>query len=193
MNLTDSFLCVWPGLPKLWLRGALGSLVLAVLFAIALNLALINTFLWPHWMVIASPGLVWPILFVVWGYCAFTGFRNLPDLLLIPDDIQPSAGKPDFLSDAQMEYLRGHYEEAELLLRRQLNRYPDDIPAGLMLGTLYRHQGRLVLAKRQLSQLSKWDLSIRWRFEIDKELDTIEELLAQSNENPAVEEVTEAA
>lgn len=197
MNLTDCLLCLWPGLPKLWLRASLRSMLLAVLFAIALNLALIHTFLWPQWLPLLSPYLMWPMLALVWTFSAWTGLRQIPDLLLLPPEVQTVAGEPDFLAEAQLEYLRGHYAEAELLLKRQLHRHADDIPAGLMLGTLYRHQGRLRDARSQLSGLSKWDSSLRWRFEIDRELDAIKELLEAAEtmmeEQPTTESTPIAA
>lgn len=162
-----------------------------------LNLALISTFLWLDWGTVVSPALLWPMVVMFWLGGVIIGFHQLPQLLVIPQDVQPVAGEPDLLAAAQCEYLQGHYEEAELLIKRQLVRHPDDVPAGLFLGTLLRHRGSLLMARRQLSSLNKWDSALRWRFEIDRELDTIEELLADSeefpDENDLDTEVTRAA
>lgn len=197
MNASDLLLCCWPGLPKLWLRGVFASLVPAVLFAIALNLALITTFLWTEWLTILSPSFLWPMVVLFWAVGIYVGFRQLPELIVIPEDVQPAAGEPDLLAAAQLAYLQGHLEEAELLIQRQLTRHPDDVPAGLFLGTLLRHRGLLIQARRQLSSLNKWDSSIRWRFEIDRELDLIEDQLAEIAEEeeapPHEEDVSRAA
>jgi hypothetical protein len=169
LNLSDQWLCLWPGLPRLWLRGDWKALGGAVLFAGALNLTLIHTFLWPRWVPLPSPLWLWPILILVWGVACWSGWRQIPELLLVPAGAQPATGQPDFLSDAQAAYLRGHWEEAELLLRRQLRQYPDDIAAGLMLATMFRHQGKLAEAQQQLRDVRRWDAAQRWEFEIDRE------------------------
>lgn len=197
MNVSDLLLCCWPGLPKLWLRGAYSSLIPAVLFAMTLNLAFISTFLWTDWGSTVSPAFLWPMVVVFWVVGAWVGFQQLPDLLLIPQDVTPAKGETDHLAAAQISYLQGHLEEAELLLKRQLVAHPDDIAAGLYLGTLYRHQGLYHQARRQLSSLNRWDASAHWRFEIDRELDLIEseleELTEEEAESSSAEDPSHAA
>jgi len=185
VNLVDVWLCCWPGLPRLWLRGEFRGLAWAVGFSLALNLALIHTFLWPEWLPLASPLLLWPPLFLWWCWAAWRGFHSIPDLILVPTGAQPGEGRPDFLAEAQVEYLRGHLEEAEILLRRQIERYADDIPAGLMLATLLRHRGRYTAARQQLVQLRRWDAAQRWQFEIQRELEAIESLWSEESEELA--------
>ena len=174
MNLSDSWLCLWPGLPRLWLRGDWQALGAAVLFAGALNLTLIHSFLWPELLPLPSPLWLWPILVLVWSIATWRGWQSVPDLLQVPVGAQPEAGAPDFLAEAQAAYLRGHWEETEILLQRQLDRYPDDIPAGLMLATLYRHSGRTELARQAVKGLRKWDAAQWWEFELEQELQAIE-------------------
>lgn len=168
MNFSDSLLCLWPGLPKLWLRGQWSSLIPAILFAILLNLALIQTFLWPGWLSFASTYLLWPIISVMWIGSAVVSFSQLPDLLLVPQQKQEAGNGPDLLPTAQKEYLKGNFVEAELLLKRQIANHPDDVPSGLLLATLYCHQNKLALAKRWLSKLSAWDQSLHWQLEMDQ-------------------------
>ena len=38
---------IWPGLPWLWLRGSLSGLALAVAFAVAVDVAIVVTWIWP--------------------------------------------------------------------------------------------------------------------------------------------------
>jgi len=174
LNLADVWLGTWPGLPRLWLRGDGWSLLYAVLFAGALNLTLIHTFLWPDWLPLPSPLWIWPMLLLAWVASGWRGLRQIPDLLLVPTGAQPTAGQPDFLSEAQAVYLRGHWEEAELLLRRQLHHYPDDIAAGMLRATLLRHQSQWSQARQQLQDLQRWDAAQWWAFEIEREFAAIE-------------------
>lgn len=181
MNFSDSLLCLWPGLPRLWLRGQWSSLIPALLFTILLNLALIQTFLWPEWLSFASTFILWPILSLMWISFAVVSFQELPDLLLVPRQDQEPVVGPDLFPVAQKEYLKGNFVEAELLLKRQISNHPEDIPSALLLATLYRHQNKQGQCKRQLSKLSAWDQSIHWQFEIDRELDLIDEFEADGD------------
>ena len=92
MNLSDSWLCLWPGLPRLWLRGDWQALGAAVLFAGALNLTLIHSFLWPELLPLPSPLWLWPILVLVWSIATWRGWQSVPDLLQVPVGAQPEAG-----------------------------------------------------------------------------------------------------
>jgi len=117
---------------------------------------------------------LWPILSLVWIALCWVGWRQIPDLLLVPTGAQPSADQPDFLAEAQAAYLRGHWEETEILLRRQLRQYPDDIAAGMMLATMFRHQGKLAAAQQQLRDVRRWDAAQHWDFELERESAAIE-------------------
>ena len=57
---------VWPGLPWLWLRGSLAGLVLAVAFAVTLDVALITTFIWPDLVELSFILAVWTAAAIVW-------------------------------------------------------------------------------------------------------------------------------
>jgi len=84
---------------------------------------------------------------------------NLPDTLFI---------------QAQREYLGGHWEEAELLLKRRIDHAPRDMEARLLLATLFRHSRRLEQAGEQLGEMNRFDESLEWDFEIDRERQLIE-------------------
>ena len=76
-------------------------------------------------------------------------------------------------NQAQREYLRGHWTEAESLLKRRLKLAERDIEARLLLATLFRHTERLDWASEQLLQLEKYDESVHWNFEIRRERELI--------------------
>jgi cytochrome c-type biogenesis protein CcmH/NrfG len=70
---------------------------------------------------------------------------------------------------AQGEYLKGHWFEAESLLQQIIRRSPRDVEAQLMLATLYRHTRRVDEARQRLRLMEAIDGAERWRWEIDQE------------------------
>jgi hypothetical protein len=74
---------------------------------------------------------------------------------------------------AQTEYLKGHWTEAESLLRRRLATAERDVEARLMLATLLRRTKRPDLALEQLHEMERFDESVHWEFEIRRERELI--------------------
>lgn len=182
-------LCGWPGLPGLWFRGRTSSLLVAIGFAILLNLALVSSFLWPWSLGETFPVVAWPMILLIWSTSSWVAYRQIPDLMAAPTSEKvASPERPDTLFiQAQREYLGGHWEEAETLLERQIRRQPRDVEARLLLATMLRHSRRLAEAEQQLAETLKFDESIEWKFEIDRERQLIELIqqdeLDQSLEN----------
>lgn len=166
-------LCSWPGLLTLWYRGKGSGLLLAILFAILLNTALISSFLWPGMFGAGFAWTAWGLTLLVWGISAWWSFRRLPDVLAVPTSAaslnEVPGGGATLFNQAQTEYLKGHWTETELLLTRQLERRPRDMESRLLLATMYRHTGRRDEALEQLDALQRFDESIEWRFEIGRE------------------------
>jgi hypothetical protein len=157
-------MCLWPGLPRLWLRGDWSSLAFACGFGVALNLGLVSSFIWPE--LLPSPFVIsgWLVLGAVWLASAVRTFWSLPFLC--------NSGQVDdqglFIA-AQGEYLRGHWFEAENLLHELLGRSPADVDAHLLLATLYRHTRRIDEAHERLRLMERLDGVERWRSEISVE------------------------
>lgn len=164
-------LCCWPGLPGLWFRGQWASVVVAFGFSILLNLALVSSFLWRDSLGETFPLVAWPVIFSVWTFSAFVAYRRLPDLMAVPTSKKVATElHPDTLFiQAQGEYLKGHWEEAKGLLVRQIQRNPRDVESRLLLATLFRHTKELESAKIELAEMQKFDESIEWKFEVDRE------------------------
>lgn len=197
MRWGQLLLCGWPGLAQLWLRGSYPALFWAIGFSILLNLALVSTFLWPALLGDTFPVIAWPILFCIWLGSTLISLRMIDELSVPPqmaaeqersgfsDEI---VGKTDndcqsdstgeishtLFNRAQREYLRGHWSETESLLKARLNQTERDIEASLLLATLYRREDRFDEALSQLTQIEKFDDSVHWRFEIDRERQLIE-------------------
>ena len=177
MNWGPSLLCCWPGLPGLWYRGRWSSLFLAVTFGILLNLTIIASFIWTGvFQDDAFPVIAWPVLLLTWFGSAMIAKRNLPDVMsltkedpILVADEESEAIVDALFIEARREYLKGHWNEAQSLLQRQLKHYPRDIEARLMLATLFRHTRQFDDAVIQLNQVEKFDPAINWKNEIARE------------------------
>lgn len=176
MRWSPIILCGWPGLARLWTKGHWPSLWIAIGFSLLVNLALISSFIWPKLLGEDFPFIAWPLILVVWFSSAWVAYRSLPELLSVgssPAVIDPILSDTLFIQ-AQNEYLRGNWAEAESLLHKQLERNPRDIQSRLLLATLFRHNRQMEQARNHLEELRKFDESIHWEFEIERELQLIE-------------------
>ena len=177
MNWGTALLCCWPGLPGLWYRGRWSSLALAIAFTILLNLTIVATFVWTGiFHDDAFPAIAWPVLLLIWFTSTVIAKRNLPDVMsLTKDDRFPVTEEETddaidtLFIEARREYLRGHWNEAQSLLQRQLKHHARDIESRLMLATLLRHTRKFDDAAAQLDQIEKYDPAISWKNEIARE------------------------
>lgn len=166
-------LSVWPGLARLWLRGQWSGLAVAVGFGSLLQLALLVTFVWPQLLsrelpLWAAPTGAWVLVVGLW----IAGVRSALALRRqLADEAKgdPAAVEP-LLRQVQTEYLKGHWIEAETLLRQLLAQRPADAEAQLLLATLYRRTKRYDEARKQLDALTKLPAAARWIDEIEREL-----------------------
>lgn len=177
MRSASTLTCLWPGLARLWLRGETTGLALAVAFTAGLNLALVSTFVWTETLSLTARNVVWVVLAVAWVFSAWRNLRNLPQLASLPS----AYAEQDLFQQAQTEYLKGHWVEAESILERIVRNFPQDVDARLMLATLQRHTSRLEEASRQLKALSRLPASQKWYLEISRELARLTQL-AEPNE-----------
>ncbi len=177
------WLCAWPGLARLWLQGHWRSLGVAVIFAVALNLTLIATLIWPALLGETYPLVAWPMLMVVWLVAALTSLQNVDRWSRVPEiTVRAAEARSDDSAEladtlfirAQREYLKGHWTEAATLLARQLQREPRDVESRLLLATLLRRRQQWEAAREQLSLLLRFDESINWKHEIDREQELIQ-------------------
>ncbi len=159
-------LSLWPGLAQV-LTGQEGlGLILAALFALALNLAIASRFVWTE---LFAPG--WSALFAAmaagtWastaGYTAWWCWRCHPE--------RHGAEIDRLYRDAMGLYLKGRWAEASGLLERLLDRDEADADALMLLGTLYARAGRDELARRAFRQCRQHDEAGKWAWEVGREL-----------------------
>ena len=176
MSWGPSLLCCWPGLPGLWYQGRWTSLILAIGFAVLLNLTLVATFIWTDLFQDDSfPAIAWPVLLLFWLATTMVARRNLPDVMSLTGEDHSSVVHDDtddvdsLFIDARREYLKGHWQEARGLLQRQLRHHPRDIESRLMLATLFRHTRQFDAARSELDHLRKYDPAVIWKNEMDRE------------------------
>ncbi|MCO6459073.1 MAG: tetratricopeptide repeat protein [Pirellulaceae bacterium] len=165
MRASAWILCVWPGLAALWLRGRWSGLGTAIAFGMLLNASLLAQFASRQPWHPSVLGSLWLAVAGVWCGGLWWAIR-----LLRQGAAEPArALEQDLFIQAQGEYLRGHWFEAEALLERLLRSFPDDVDGRLMLASIYRHTRRWDEASRQLDRLQRLERSSKWQLEIMQE------------------------
>ena len=163
MRRTPWIMCAWPGLPQLW-RGAWSGLAVALAFAAMLNAALLMSVIWPEWVSSTARTGLWIVLAVGWVGGIWAGRRY-----------SPGAAEPrgavlgDLFPAAMGQYLQGNWLEAERTLKQLIDRKPRDVPARLMLATLWRRTDRHAEARQALTELRRFEEADKWRAEIARE------------------------
>ncbi len=182
MRQPNFWKCCWPGLLSLWQKGDVRGLLGAVAFSVLLNLAMLSTMVWPQLLGSKIPQGLCLVVAAIWIGSTWYQVRSVR---LSETTSRETADNDDALFiQAQTEYLKGNWEEAEWLLRQRLATSHRDIEARLMLATLYRHQGHRQLAQEQLQILKRFDQAADWVAEIDCETAWLESE-SVSNDRPA--------
>lgn len=164
MRASPMLLCCWPGLPRLWLLGDWSAVAIAVAFGGALNLLLVSSVLWADLLPAAGRMLAWVSLSGIWLFSGIRSYRGLAHL-----DMPAVVDDRGLFIQAQGEYLKGHWFEAESLLQQLLRGSRRDIEAHLMLATLCRRTRRFDEAQARLDLIDRFDDSDLWRWEINAE------------------------
>ncbi len=153
---------LWPGLPQLWFAGAWSGLTMAIGFAALLDSGLLSSRIWTELLPAEARWADWLAIGLSWATAGAVSFGWVARL--------KAAGRPAGQSDlfelARVEYLRGHWFEAEAALRQILDRNVLDQPARLMLAGLLGRTGRGLEATEELDRLSRMDGAELWRMEI---------------------------
>jgi hypothetical protein len=169
-------LCLWPGLPQLWLAGAWSGLALAVGFALLLDLLLLTSLLWTEWVEGAFRFAGWTAVAVLWGVSVITGWRWSNEQNAV--DRRPR--EEDLFPRALGEYLKGNWYEAETACKNLLRRLPGDIQARLLLATLLRRTRRWSEAREHLQTLKRLEAAAGWEFEVADEEQRLADALEQA-------------
>jgi signal transduction histidine kinase len=157
---------LWPGLPRLWAHGDWVAFFWAAIFAVLLNSALVVTFIWPE---LVSPMIrvaLWSALAAVWLTSAAWYAWRIRFETVSPQQL---ADLGTLFVQAQDQYLRADWYQAEVTLRRLLRADSQDVDSRLMLATLMRRTGRIDEARRELARLEQLERSEKWQLEIEQE------------------------
>lgn len=165
MLAPDRLSCFWPGLAQAWWRGSVSALLAALMFGWGLCILMLATFVWPNWFASWLVTSCWMGMLIFW---VVECVRSHWQFGKMQADSVPAAGDNRFVQ-AQHEYLKGNWFEAESLLHAILADAPRDPEAHLLLASVLRHSRRWAAALRRLEQLDMLDTSARWRFEIRRE------------------------
>jgi cytochrome c-type biogenesis protein CcmH/NrfG len=104
-------------------------------------------------------------------------------------EAQQAAEMEAALVEAQHEYLKGHWLEAELTISRMLAKHPTDVEARLLLASIERRTRRFNEAKQALAALAADERATKWLPEIAAEIEQIGELQSENDSQPAVGQV----
>lgn len=184
MRYPRKILCLWPGLPELWLQGRVSALAMAVAFSGLLQGMMLTSFVWPELAPTSVCAAGWIALLCIWLFAFGVSWRRMPYL----------AGERHrectdaLFREAQTEYLKGNWYQAQSLLEQVLGQNVADVDAGLMLASLYRRVRRMGEAKEQLRRLGRFELSEKWKLEMQREFEQLDRLESSSDvttEDPA--------
>jgi len=146
-------------------------LILASLFAIALNLAVVSRCIWTEAF---APG--WPNFFLALAVCnwlASLGYTLWWIWICHPDRHR---GEIDRLFREAMEsYLQGRWNESRRRLERILAMDETDADALMQLGTLFVRIEQPALARRSFRQCLELETGAKWRWEIEQALSRLGE------------------
>lgn len=173
---------LWPGLPWVWLRGSLPGLVVAVAFAVTLDVAVLTTWIWTDLVDLPFRLATWAGVAAIWILATASAAAAFPPPL-------PAGGTPSV--DARFEaarnaYLARDWAGAEHRLRALLRDAPTDGEAQLLLATLLRRVGRLPEARAALEALARSDAGARWRTAIGRELSLMATLPRPAEAGPTL-------
>ncbi len=183
MGVARYLTLLWPGMPWLWLRGSLTGLVLALAFAITLDVAVLTTWIWSDLLGLSFTIAVWTALAGIWVVSTASAVSSFPPPIPRHGDKRREEAAEALFVKARNAYLARDWLATETHLRGLLDLSPTDGEAQLLLGTLLRRVDRPAEAREALEKLARSDSGSRWRAAITREL----ALLKSGQSRPADE------
>jgi hypothetical protein len=169
MSRSQWIASLWPGFTRAWVFGKWEGVLLAALFTAALNVALLITFGVRE--TIHNTALVGSAWVLVLGFWTVGISWRAHDLSRLRITNQNTANRNDsLLIEAQRNYLKGHWIEAESIVVQILAQDSADIEARLLLASVQRRTLRTAEAQRTLLELQSHPAASKWQLEIESEL-----------------------
>lgn len=165
-RLPIALLTIWPGLAQIWTGQEVLGLILAAVFAAALNLAVVSNYLWTEAFAAGMPLFFAAVAALTWiAGCAYT--------LWWLWRCHPARHKEaiDGLFRASCEaYLQGRWDDARRGLERLLALDDTDADALMQLATLYQRTGQTDLARTTYRQVVDLEAGTKWKWEVGRAL-----------------------
>ena len=171
MSFLRSLTLLWPGLPWAWLRGSWAGLVLAIAFAICLNLSIMTAWIWTDFIELEMTFGICAATAIIWTVSSVSALTTFPQPLI---NYRDEVTEKLFI-DARDAYLARDWLRAETKLQTILTLSPTDGEAQLLLCTLLRRVSRFQEAKKALEKLTRSDTGKLWKHAIDRELSLIKQ------------------
>ncbi|AMV39351.1 tetratricopeptide repeat protein [Planctomyces sp. SH-PL62] len=162
-------LCFWPGLPQIWTGQEVFGLLLAGLFAAAVNLAIAARWIWveafaPGWadFFAVSAILTWSASFcyTVWWVWLCHPERHRQEIERL-------------FGEALEAYLQGRWNDSRRRVERILALDDTDADALLHLGAIHVRTHQPELARRAFRQCLEQDGGSKWRWEVERALTSL--------------------
>jgi hypothetical protein len=159
-------LSLWPGLAQIWSGQEALGLMLAVLFAVPLNLAVSARCIWseafPPGLVgffLTTAVLVWlvSLAYTMWWVWLCHPERHRGEIERL-------------YRDAMEAYLQGRWSDSRKRTERILALDETDADALMHLGTLYVRLQQPVMARRAFRQCLELEKGAKWRWEVGQAL-----------------------
>ena len=159
----------WPGFLPFYQHGSFTGWLLAMFFAWFAIAVVTGTLFWSEWIPAASHKTLWLMLGIAWVLGILISSQMESSLRQAEEKRARAATAEDTLPLAQTAYLRSEFYEAERILRERLAKFPEDVPARLLLASTLRQQNRKNDALAQLTQLETNSTVGSWLFEVHRE------------------------
>jgi hypothetical protein len=164
-------LSVWPGLPQIWSGQEVLGLILAALFAWALNLALVARFIWTEAFPPGWAGFFAALAASTW----LAGFGYTLWWIWLCHPAGHSAEIDRLFREAGEAYLQGRFQEARRGFEEIVATDDHDADALMYLGTLFVKTDQPALARRAFRQCLELEGGAKWRWEIGQSLARLNE------------------
>ena len=163
-------LSAWPGLAQIWTGQEVMGLITATVFTLALNLALLGSFVWTEFL----PGQVVTFLTAL---AALTWLATLAYTAWWLWQCHPERHRAEIdrlFRDALELYLRGRWMDARKQCEAILIRNENDVETMLQLGLIHARTGQADLARQTFRHCLELDGGNRWKWEIQQALRQLE-------------------
>ncbi len=159
-------LSVWPGLAQIWTGQEILGVILALLFAVTLNLAIAARWIWLDAFAAGWSEIFATLALLTW--LASFGYTAWWVWLCHPERHRREIER--LFRDAMEAYLQGRWNDSRKRIERILAMDETDADALLHLGTLYVRLEQPALARRAFRQCLELEGGARWRWEIQQSL-----------------------